>query len=398
MWIGIAAAAVILIAAGLVLWLVVFDDDDEIAGTTTTSADVARTTTTSAGVSTSTSTSTSASVASSTTLAVTGEPGDSPGEWVELDNSPFPGDAYAVAVSDEALLIDAETSAGYSLYAYMFDTGELVELPIDASDFFDEDIEGRLAVWWEGDYHGDTDSYTGERICAYLLPYGPKVYVTEEGRSPYYPQIGGDWITWAEATDWDENPEEYFLVRIYGVQADEYGEPLGDPAELVSAATSHVMGDTVWAYSLSGTHLAWENATLVDDWDPGLYAMDFGRFQPTLLEQAAVRPSLAGGTVVYYSDGLMARDLSTERVWEIDPLGDFATAGPTFAVYFRAVDYGGTSYEIVARGLAGAHEQVLGEQYDPPWMSPLIATSENHVAFVVDGTAHLFEWRGPMAY
>jgi hypothetical protein len=327
-----------------------------------------------------------------------GDPGDSLGEWVEIEDSAFPEGAFAVAVSDEALLIDAEVGDGYALYAYMFDTGTIVELPIDATDFYDEDIEGNLAVWWEGDYQEDTDEYLNERVCAYLLPDGPKVYVTEEGRAPYYPQVAGQWLTWAEAIPWEENPDEYSFVKIYGVEVNENGEPEGDPAELVSGATSYSLGDSTWKYSLSGTHLAWENATAVESSEPGLYTMDFGRFQPTLLGTEAWRPSLSDDTVVYYGDGLMAKNLSTDETWQIDPLGDFATAGPTFAAYYRAVEGDETSYKIVVRGFITGFEQVLGEQSEAPWMSPFIAASANHVALIVEGTVHLFEWQGPATH
>jgi hypothetical protein len=393
LWLGIAAAAVIVIGAGLALWLLVFDKDDD----KTTTTRVVQTTSTTGPEATTTSVA-SSSTSTSTTIPITGDPGDSPGEWVEMDNSAFPGGVYAAAVSDDALLIDAETADGYALYAYMLDSEALIELPIGAPDFYDEDIDGRLAVWWEGTYDEGTDTYTDERICAYLLPDGPKVYVTEAGRGAYYPQVAGNWITWVESTPWEENPEEYLLMKIFGVEVNSLGEPQGDPSELVSAATSYAMGDSIWTYSLSGTHLAWENATAVDSYDPGAYTMDFGRFQPLIVGSETWRPSLAEDTLVYYQDGLKAMDLTTERVWEIDALGDSPTAGPTFAAYFRSVDGDETTYEIVARGYSGGHEQVLGEQPDPPWLSPILAASANHIAFIVDETVHLFEWQGPRTY
>ncbi len=147
-------------------------------------------------------------------------------------------------------------------------------------------------------------------------------------------------------------------------------------------------------YSLSGTHLAWENATATEGFEPGVYTMDFGRFQPTLLETEAWRPSLSNDTLVYYGDGLIAKNLSTDETWQIDPLGDFGTAGPTFAAYYRAVEGDETGYEIVVRGLTTGFEQILGEQYDAPWMSPFIATSADYVAFIVDGAVRLFGWQG----
>lgn len=400
LWVGMAVAAAILIAAGLVLWLVVLDDDETAKTTSTTSTSPAQTTSTgvappaTAGGAVASTSSTSASTAS-TSIAEMMIPGDSPGQWMEIDNSAFPTGAYAIALSDETMLIDAEISHGYALHAYMFASGELIELPIEATDFYDEDLEGDLAVWWEGDYREDTDEYLNEHVFAYRLPDGPKVSVTEDGRSPYYPQTAGRWLTWAEAAPWDEDPEDYWLLKIYGVQLDPEGRPEGDPGELVWAATSYAYGDVPWVYSLSGTHLAWENATAVEGLEAGVYVMDFGRFDPMLLATEASRPSLSNDIVVYYDhdEGLVAKNLFTGRVLEIDRLGDFATAAPSFAVYYRPVESDETFYRIMARGYSGRHEQVLGEQSDPPWMSSAVAASTDRVACVIDGIVHLFEWQ-----
>ena len=401
LWIGLAAALAILIAAGLVLWLVVLDDDEDNTATATTMRTTSTTgpgSTTTSAVSTS-AVSTSTSASTSTTIAITGDPGDSPGEWAEIDASAFPGGVYAVAVSDEAVLIDAKTGDGYALYAYMMDTGELVELPLDYPDFYDEDLEGRLAVWWEGTYQEDTDTYNDEHIYAYPLPDGPKVEVVAELDASYnFPQIAGPWITWAEGGPWQENPDEYWLVKIRGLQVNTRGEPEGDPSELVAEATSFALGDSTWTYSLSATHLAWENAATVGTYGPGSYVMDLGAFRPVLLGADAWRPSLGGDKVVYYDGGLQVRDLGTDQVRELDPLGDFAAAAPTFAVYFRAVESSDAAYEIVARGYNGAYEQVLGRQGDPPWLSPFLAVSANHVAFIIEDTLHVFEWKRPMTY
>ena len=104
LWIGMAAAAAILIAAGLVLWLVVLDDDETATTTSTTSTSPAQTTSTgvappaTAGGAAASTSSTSASTAS-TSIAEMMIPGDSPGQWMEIDNSAFPTGAYAVALS-----------------------------------------------------------------------------------------------------------------------------------------------------------------------------------------------------------------------------------------------------------------------------------------------------------
>jgi hypothetical protein len=164
--------------------------------------------------------------------------------------------------------------------------------------------------------------------------------------------------------------------------------------ELVPSATAYALGDSVWTYGLSETHLAWEQATAAGLFDAGTYTMDLATLQPLVVGNEAWRPALGGSTLVYYQDGLKAADLGTGQVREVDSSGDFATASSTFAAYFRSVEIDGESrYEIVARGYGGNYEQVLGQQYNPPWLSPMIAASDNHVAYAVDGVAHVFEWR-----
>ncbi|MCE5252799.1 MAG: hypothetical protein LLG45_01095 [Actinomycetia bacterium] len=385
------------VAAAIAVPLAMSADDDQATETTaaqTTSTAVSTTTASTTGSSTTISSSSSTSIPTSTTTAP-GAPGDSTGEWVEMDLAGVPSPAWAVCVSDQALIADVETGDGYALYAYLFDPGMAVELPIDASEFYGEDIDELLAVWWEGDYDEDLGRYYNEHIYAFRLPDGPKVEVAaREGMS--YPRVAGDWITWVEGEPWEENPDEYWLLHVYGVRIDPDGTPLGEPVELVSSATAFALGDSVWTYDLSPTHLAWEQAAPVDVFDAGSYTMDLSTMRPLVVGNEVWRPSLGDGNVVYYQDGLKIADLVTRRVREIDPLGDFPTAARTFVAYFRsaAETDGGSSYEIVARGYNGNHEQVLGRQYDPPWLSPLIAASDNRVAFAVDGVPHMFEWQG----
>ncbi len=122
--------------------------------------------------------------------------------------------------------------------------------------------------------------------------------------------------------------------------------------------------------------------------------MDLEARQPLIVGNQAWRPSVGDDTLVYYEDGLKAMDLATRETREIDLLGDFATAAPTFAAYFRAIESPDEySYEIVARGYDGNYEQVLGMQSEPPWLSPFIAASDTHVAFAAGGVLHLFEWQ-----
>ncbi|OFW62156.1 MAG: hypothetical protein A2133_03530 [Actinobacteria bacterium RBG_16_64_13] len=391
LWIGIAAAVVIVVAAVLLVWLLVLDDG---GGTTPTTGVVSTTSTTKPGSSTTVAPSTTTSTTSTT---IGGAPGDSPGEWVEMDNSELPTGAYAVAVSDQALLIDVQVDVNtYELYAYMLGSGSLIQLPIEANDFFGEDIDGLMAVWSEGTYDESTGQYTDSHIYAYPLPDGPKAEVTAATGAVFYPQVAEPWITWVESTPLEENPDEYSLLRISGVMVDSKGVPVGEPAELVSQATAFVLGDSSWNYGLTNTHLVWENATTVGTFDPGIYSMELATLQPLIVGSESWRPSLAEDTIVYTESGLMAASVDGGQVRTIDALGDFGTAAPTFAAYYRTPDSEqATGYEVVARGYTGAYEQVLGVLTDaPPWLSAPISASANHVAFIVDGGVHLFEWQG----
>ena len=150
LWIGLAATAIIIIGAAVAVWLLVIDKDEP---TTTSTTKVAHThhyegaqhhhqcgpldhhfhlRSLDYG------------------HPPAGGAGRLPGQWVELDIPELPAGAYVVAVSDEAMLIDAEGADGYTLYAYLFETKELIQLPVDGPDFGGEDIDGLTAVWWEG--------------------------------------------------------------------------------------------------------------------------------------------------------------------------------------------------------------------------------------------------------
>lgn len=358
----------------------------------TTGSTAMPTTTSATAPSTTAQPSTTLPPTSTTAPPSAGAPGDSAGSWVEMQVTAAPPDAYAVGVSDQALLIAARTDAGASLSAYLFDREELVELPVSGSDVFQVDIDGLLAVWWEGTYEEGSSSPTDEHIYAYLLPDGPKIDVTDR-LGANYPQVAGSWITWTEGTPSEDLPDEYWQMPIFGVKVDPQGAPQGEPVELMGSAVAAVAGDSFFTYSLSKTHLAWEQGRATGDLALGTHVMDLETLRPSSLGKEAWRPSLGDGTLVYYENGLKARDLATGEVREIDPQGDYATVAPTFAAYFRTPE-GGGGYEIVARGLTGGYEQVLGTQTEVPYLSPAIAASAGHVAFITGGSAKLFTWQG----
>ena len=192
------------------------------------------------------------------------------------------------------------------------------------------------------------------------------------------------------------NPEEYFAKHIYAVKLDSEGYPTDLVEEWVSSAPAYMYGDLGWIYSLSGTHLAWENHAPHHLMDMGTYVFAIGSdAEPVRLGEEAWRPSLAGKYAVYWDTSLRFVDLDTMQAGSLDPLGDFATAGPTYAAYYRTIETGDSYYyEIVARGYTGQYEQMLVEtDIDPYFLAP-IATSESRVAFMIDEVLHLFEWQG----
>jgi hypothetical protein len=181
-------------------------------------------------------------------------------------------------------------------------------------------------------------------------------------------------------------------MSISGVEIDASGKTVGQATELVPSAIASVVGDSVWTYSLSGTRLAWEQALAADGISAGSYVMDLNTRDVTRIGGESWRPSVSGDVIVYSEDGLKSVALGGDEARELDPLGDFAAAAPTFAAYFRPTNDGG--YEIVARGLTGRYEQMLGRPSEPPWLAAGIAVSGHYVAFIVDGVAKLFAWRG----
>ena len=137
------------------------------------------------------------------------------------------------------------------------------------------------------------------------MPKGPKVKIAGGDTSVYYPQIAGQWVTWVQEERWKDNPDEYFFSRVFGVTIDAAGNPQSDAVELVPAATSYAQGDTSWTYSLSATHLTWENAAAVDVFDPGVYTLDLTTLQPQIVKTEVWRPSTSGDKVVYTGGGLV---------------------------------------------------------------------------------------------
>ena len=398
LWLAVAAAVIVIAAGVAIPLLLLHRNHDDTASATT---GISRTTTTKrpgtgSSTSTASTSSTSSTFSTSTTVASTKPPGDSTGEWVEVALPATPEGAYSVTVSDQALLVETNSDSGYGLFAYLPGSDSYVALPVEGTVPPRADLDDLLAVWREGTKNEDTGEYSDTYICAYPLPSGPKVEVQRGAQAVDYPQVAGDWISWTEQEPSDFNPDEYLNEHIFVVKVDDSGKPVSAPNELVSSAPADALGDSVWVYSLSSEYLAWENAVGHHLTDAGTYVTALtGEGESLKVGNEAWVPSIGGGTVVYRDGGLEATDLVSQKAWEVDPLGDFPAAAPTYVAYYRTVESAdAVGWEIVARGYDGAYEQVLGKTSLDPFLSAPIAASGAHVAFLLDDVVHLFEWRG----
>ncbi|MBC7293192.1 MAG: hypothetical protein H5T84_03625 [Thermoleophilia bacterium] len=301
----------------------------------------------------------------------------------------------AVSVSDQALLVQTGSDTGTNVYAYVFGSGTVIELPLDNAEAGGPDIAGDLAVWWEGKYDEATGTYTEQHVFASKLPDGPKVEIAGTDRTPGFPQVADGWVTWIQWSPYEENPEEYWRGPIYGVRVDQAGRPIGPVQSLAPSALAYVLGDSTWTYSLSDHYLAWEQALAEGGFGQGSYVLNLENMEPLWLGADAWRPSVGANVVVYWANKLQARDLMTGRNWTIDAAGDFPAAAPTYVAYLRPAESGGsTVYEVVTQGYKTKQEQVLAQQTNPPWLSPPLAVSARHVAVVTDDNrVRLFEWQ-----
>jgi hypothetical protein len=254
------------------------------------------------------------------------------------------------------------------------------------------DIDGDVAVWWEGAAFDDpTAMWTEQHIYSFHLPDGPRTEIVAGGAAVRIgsPQVALPYVTWVESAPWAAGPpDEFWTERILMAQVDDSGAPTGAATEMVPMALAFALGDSGWQYSLSRTCLAWENGDAAGG-DVGTNAIEIETDSYGSIGANAWRPSLWQHTLVYYDNGLKITDLSAGGVHDFASDGDFATAGPDFAAYYRMVD-GGT--EIVARAYDGSYEQVLGTNPDPPWFCPPISVSPGYIAFTIGNNVHLFRW------
>jgi hypothetical protein len=399
-WIAIAAIGILVIALAIALPLMLLRGGDA----TTDSTEIAPSTTVTAETSTTEPTATSTEPTTDTTQApsstTTGTeqgpsvPGDSAGAWTETEISGLDEPVGEVALSDEALLFQTSGGGGSRMVAYLFDSGQTVALPVDAPVAGSPDIDGLLAVWWEATFDSD-QNVTDAHIYAYLLPEGPKVEIAS-GTRVGSPKVAGSMITWTEGAPWATAPEEYWEISIFITAVDPQGQPTGAAATLVPSAIAATLGDSTWTYGLSESFVTWEHQRSTGELDEGSYMMDLAELQPWLIGDGAWRPSLEGDTVAFTRNGIEVLDYGDTTALDIDETGDYSSLARSYVAYYRPVSApDAVGWQVAARGLTGAHDQVLLDEIGaPPWFQAPIATSRERVALVVDGVLHLFSWQG----
>ncbi len=395
-WVALACVAIVVIVLAVALPMLLLrgggteDTTTTALSTTSTSED---TTTTEESTTTTEATTTSSEPAEVST-SITGKPGpgvpgDSGGTWTETSITGLDLTVNEVAVSDDALLFQAGTNG---VYAYVFESGKTIGLPTAAEKAGGIALDGMLAVWWEAN---GTDPVTDAHIYAMLLPDGPKVEVAS-GTSVAYPQVAGGMITWVEGQPWATQPDEWYDYTIKGVSVDETGSPVASASVLVKPgrAIASTVGDSTWVYSLSEGFIAWEQQNKAGAIKPGTWMMDLAELKPWRIGADAWRPSLYKNRVVFTLDGVETAKFSG-KAQTIDGAGDYATAAPTYAAFYRPKPSGdGTAWAVVAKGYTGGYQQVLlDDTGSPPWFLPSIAASAHRIAFSVDGALHLFTWQ-----
>lgn len=396
-WVAIAAAAVVLVAVAAAATIILLERGDEpVAVSTSTSLQPSSTTSEPGPQVSSTSslpaTTVSTGAITTSTQSVLGPPGDSAGEWVEVQIPGVPSGTYDIAISDQAFAYVTYAGGKPRLFAHLFETAETVELPVASGSktVGGLDLDGLLLVWREASYNADHE-VTAAHVFALRLPDGPRTEVVSDLKAGY-PQVAGPVVAWSLFDTWPANPEEFSLVRIQAANVDEYGRPTGAAAELVSGALASLLGDSVWSYSLSPKHLSWETHEAIDTFDPGTYVMDFETMQPSIVSPEAFAGSIGDGTLVYQEAGqIKLLDLANGGTEVLDTQGLFPAAGPTYAVYYRPKNNG--DWQILARGFTGAYEQVLaGSTGEPPWFLPPPVASPNRLAFIARDKVRVFLW------
>lgn len=315
------------------------------------------------------------------------------GRWVDTPVPQPPSESYAVAVSEEFLVINADSG----LYAYsLVDKGALIKIDTSGTNAGSPTLDGSLLAWWEGSYDETSYVFVDQAIYAMRLPDGERVEVVPYDRAPSYPQLSNGYLTWMQGSpESGSEDSEVWQYPIYGVPIDEDGAPQGEPDLLTSAPRAYTIGDATWSYSLSGTWLAWEQQQEAEGLAVGVQLMDLQSGEIRQLGgEGAGRPSISGNVVVFRTDSLQALDLEQDRQWTLDPKGDWPVTTSDYVVYLWPIEGDSPGWNIVLRSLTSDVERGIGKQTTPPWLSAPLAASKRHVAWVADdGSVKLFEWQ-----
>jgi hypothetical protein len=339
---------------------------------------------------------TTTTAAPTTTTAKSAPPGDSPGRWIETKIAGVEHSVYEVALSDTALLyLESPEMGDSSISAYLFGVRKTVKLPSsNGTTLAGLDIDGSLAVWWEAE---GADKITAAHIYACRLPDGPRVEIAS-GVNVGYPQVANGVVTWIEGRPWATEPDDWYEYIIKGVEVDAEGRPSSATVTLIDAgyAIGSSTGDAGWTYSLSDGFLAWEQQTASGAVPIGSYVLNLVTSEPKLIDSDAWRPSLYQDKVLFTRNGAEYLTFPGTDLNTLDAAGDFATAAPTYAAYFRhSQPADSTVWSVVARGYTGGLEQTLmADTGDAPWFLARIAVSAHHIAFATNGTLHVFGWKG----
>lgn len=386
LWVGITAAVVLVVALAVIIPLSLRGDGGgNVVSTTVGSSVDTSTETTSTLIPTTTTTE-----APTTTVPEAGPVGDSSGAWVELSVPSGPWAAQEVAISGDTLLIVTTAPMGYKLSAVRLDSGEVIALG-QSQALFGIDLDGDIAVWWEGSgYDADAQTYASQFIKSCALSTGTTDTLAHGGSARLAaPQVALPWVAWVQSEPWVDDPE-YWLESIMGIRVDDNGAPVGSAVAMVPEALAFALGDSSWQYSLSSTRLAWETHDAIGEYERGTHVIHTDLSGDVWSGSTAWRPSLWGDLLIYQDGSLKLSDLSSGDTRVITPSGDFAAAGPTFAVFYKPTSPGSA---LVALGYAGLHEQLLDELSQPPYFCPPISVTDEYIAYAFEDEVHVFKWQ-----
>lgn len=339
----VATALMLLVVGGLTACGDVEDSSGGTVATEAVSSSVSSVVTTLTTILPTTCTTTAAPATSTTTTA----PAATASPVMDISGSipTPPAEVFVVDMSSVALLMEERASVGRGgLYAYVFATEKMVQLPVDEGMYVDGmDIDGDLVVWAERQYSDGPDPTSS--TYAFRLPDGPKVKVADGGGGPKVDDGRIFWTEWTRVSgEIDEGEEVLSTCVIQMVEVDENGHPEGSPVEVTDQPNSshEAGGDELWSYDVEGSYLTYQR---MYGTRPGVYLADLrkrgGDGSDDIYLGVGSVPSMSGSLVVWRGepeDGLWqvwGYSLKTGVVAIIAQDGHMPFAGPDYVVYAR---------------------------------------------------------------